>query len=186
MNKKIIALSVLIAILFVGSIAGTIFYYNGVVNNRDSRITNLNREITTLNSQISTLTEQVANLASAYLVTALGMTEIKEPAPYSYLIVEGSVTNIGLSTAYNAGLHVVAYTSTGILEINMTVPLDGGNVVFGANATISHWLPFPSYDLGSLQLGNLGSNQTDTVDLNIFHAGTVSNYTLTPVWTNSP
>ena len=32
MNKKIIAISVLIAILFVGAIAGTIFYYNSVVN----------------------------------------------------------------------------------------------------------------------------------------------------------
>ena len=38
MNKKIIAVSVLIAVLFVSAIAGTIFYYNGVINNRNSKI----------------------------------------------------------------------------------------------------------------------------------------------------
>ena len=35
MNKKIIiAVSVLIAVLFVSAIAGTIVYYNGVVNQK--------------------------------------------------------------------------------------------------------------------------------------------------------
>jgi len=34
MNKKIIAASVLIAVLFVSAIAGTIFYYNDVLNQK--------------------------------------------------------------------------------------------------------------------------------------------------------
>ncbi len=49
-NKKTIAIAVLIAILFVSAIAGTIFYYNGVVNkavnNKNSQIASLNNEIT--------------------------------------------------------------------------------------------------------------------------------------------
>ena len=38
----------------------------------------------------------------------------------------------------------------------------------------------------STQLGSLGSNQTATIELGIFHEGTVTNWTATPVWTNSP
>ena len=59
MNKKIISLSVLIvAILFVGAI----FYYNGVVNDKNSQIILLNQIIAEENSQISNLTAQVSNL----------------------------------------------------------------------------------------------------------------------------
>ena len=42
MNKKIIAISFLIAVLFVSAIAGTVFYYNCVVNDRNSKIDSLN------------------------------------------------------------------------------------------------------------------------------------------------
>lgn len=68
-NKKIIAISVLIAVLFVSAIAETISYYNGVVNRENStiaslstQIANQNNEITNLNSQIANLTSQVSNL----------------------------------------------------------------------------------------------------------------------------
>jgi cell division protein FtsL len=56
MNKKIVALSFLIiAILFVSAIAGTILYYNGVVNDKNSHIASLNNQMGNLNSQISNL-----------------------------------------------------------------------------------------------------------------------------------
>ena len=42
MNKKVMAIAVLIAVLFVSAIAGTIFYYNDVVNDRNSKIASLN------------------------------------------------------------------------------------------------------------------------------------------------
>ena len=58
MNKKIIAISFLIAILFVG----TIFYYNGELNGKNSKTASLNNQIAKLNSQISNLTAQVSNL----------------------------------------------------------------------------------------------------------------------------
>jgi len=36
-----------------------------------------------------------------------------------------------------------------------------------------------------LQLGSLFSEQTAIIEIGIFHDGTVSNWTVTPVWTNS-
>jgi hypothetical protein len=62
MNKKIIAITILIAILFVSAIAGTIFYYNGVATDRNSKIASLNNQIAKLNSKISNLTAQINNL----------------------------------------------------------------------------------------------------------------------------
>jgi hypothetical protein len=184
MNKKIIiAISVLvIAILFVG----TIFYYNS--------------EIANLNSQISNLKGQIQNLTSANLTTALSITEIPYiqfpfggpppdnlPTPPNNLYINGSVSNMGGGIAFNAGLHVVAYAANGTLEVNMTVPLVNGATVFGTDdatdAFVSNY--YKDY-AGSLELGYLKSGQTVTFDLSFYHEGTASNWTATPVWTNSP
>ena len=66
----------------------------------------------------------------------------------------------------------------------MTVPLNGGT--FGTNAEINSYLEKNNGGVSSLQLGLLYSGQTATIDLNIFHEGYVTNWTVTPVWTNSP
>jgi hypothetical protein len=91
MNKKIIiAIAVLIvAVLFVSSIAGTIVYYNN--------------KISKLNSQISKLNGIIANFPTAHLVASLGITEIlgnesnemgtPTPVPFNYLYITGSVNN---------------------------------------------------------------------------------------------
>ena len=115
MGIKSKAVSVLVvAILVVSAIAGTIFYYNGVVSDGNSEIalmksnianlineiTNLNNEIinqsseiANLNSQISNLQGQLANLndqatklISANLVTALGITEIPINSSYNEVL----------------------------------------------------------------------------------------------------
>jgi hypothetical protein len=204
MNKKIIAISVLIAILFVSAIAGTIIYCNGVINDGNSKIASLNGQIANLDSKVSNLKGQVANLSSqiinlygsANLVTALGVTEVPYNSPnnfpspllYNHLFIAGSVTNTGTGTAYNAGLHVVAYEANGKVEVNMTVPLvgnvnvTGGEItdfapVFGTDAATQ------IYGNDSLQLGNLYGGQTVSISLGIFHEGTVTNWTITPVWT---
>lgn len=57
-NKSKVISATVIAILFVSAISGTVFYYNGVVNDRDSKIALLNTQIAKLNSQISNLTSQ--------------------------------------------------------------------------------------------------------------------------------
>ena len=181
MNKKIIiAIAVLIvAILFVSAIAETVFYYNNKISN--------------LNSQISKLNAVIANFPTAHLVASLGIIEIlgnesnemgyPTPIPYNYLYITGSVNNTGEGAALNVGLHVVAYNATGTLEINMTVPLNGG--IYGTdNATNTFVLK--NYGSSSRTLGVLDGEQIAYIGISILHEGTVSNWTVTPVWTNYP
>jgi len=188
MNKKIIAISVLIAVLFVSAIAGTIFYYNNKVSNLNSQISNLKSQLT-----------QLKSLTSAQLVASLSITEIlgndstsggkPTPIPYNYLYISGGVRNIGEGNAYNAGLHVVAYTADGTLEIDITVPLSGGiyGTDSGTNAyVLKTWGGGGSnMELGIVYTENIASlDNPDTIS--ILHEGTVANWTVTPVWTNSP
>jgi len=194
MNKKIIAVSVLIAVLFVSSIAGTIFYYNGVVNDRNSKIVSLNNQVTNLthettnqNNEIANLTSQIENLTNPYIETQLGVTNIGGTSPYAAganywrLFIQGSAFNIGNSTAYNAGLKVIAYSDTGVLEINMTVPFVNG-YNYGTTSAIVSSLG----TLGPLQLGNLKGEQYAIINLNIYYESVVATWTVTPVWTNTP
>jgi hypothetical protein len=86
MNKKIISLSVLIVvILFVGAI----FYYNGVVNDKNSQIILLNQIIAEENSQISNLTAQVSNL--------LNMTRTNENITFTNF----NSYSLGIGNSYN-------------------------------------------------------------------------------------
>jgi len=203
MNKKTIVIYALIAILF----AGTIFYYRWVINDGNSQITSLNSQITNHNNEIAKQKNEISNLTaqilslegqaakisyltSANLVTSLGITEVlgsssinmgvSTPVPFNYLFIEGSVTNLGKGTAYYVGLHVVAYSANGTLEINMTVPLDEF-ASFGSDNATDAYLNASS----SPTLGTLYSEQTANVYVNIFHEGTVSTWTVTAVWTNS-
>lgn len=210
-RKAVSTSTLMVAILLVSVIAGAAFYYYGPLNSEISKITSLNHEIASLNNEIANLTSQISNLkdqeadlgshaaklTSAYLVTALGITEIPgnsssemdgyelTPVPYNYLIIQGSVTNTGKGTAFNAGLKVVAYSNNGTLEINMTVPLaDYAN--FGTDNATENFVS-SNYGSSSLALGVLNSGQTANVNLNIFHEDTVTNWTVTPVWwTYSP
>jgi hypothetical protein len=194
MNKKIIAIAVLVvAILFVSTIAGTIFYYNSVLNDKNSQIALLNSQVANQNNEIANLNNQItnsssqANLTPPNLATALGATEIASN-PYNRLWISGSVTNTGADTAFKAGLHVVAYAANGTLEVSITVPLNNNDVVnFGTDAAtdasgyVGNGDNHPSFFLVSL-----GGGGTAVIGINIFHEGTVSNWTITPVWTNIP
>lgn len=213
MDKKIvIAVTVLtVAVLFISTFAGIVLYYNTALSDKDSKITSLNNEITNLTSQISNLTSEVKNLTSANLVAVLNVTE--EPnnsdlvqmfpnmpvtsIPYNSLWINGSIINTGHVMAYNAGLNVTAYTSDGTLEINMTVPFVI-NAVYGTDkATDDLILNNPRLtvgndngnlhfgQIGSLQLGSLAIEQTHSIFLSIYHEGIVTNWTVTPVWTNT-
>lgn len=193
MNKKtVIFVTVLIAILFVSAMAGTIVYYNSAVNDKDyKKTTLLNNQTANQNTKITNLTAQVANLISANLVTALGITEISNTSSisrsFNRLYIEGSVTNRGPETAFDAGLYVVAYSKDGTLEINMTVPLTTyGLGEFGTNVAIYSYLySFDPYCTPSPKFGNLPSGQSVNVNLDIYHEGTVTNWTVTPTWKNT-
>lgn len=192
-NKSKVISAIVIAILFVSVISGTVFYYNG-------RIANLNSEILKLKGEI-------ANFPTPNLTATLGIAEIlgnessymgglaPTPIQYNYLYITGYVNNTGEGTAYNAGLHVVACDATGQLQINMTVPFGG---IFGTdNSTDAFVLQnYGSYNPVlqvytsnySSKLGIIDGEQTAYINdaISILHEGKVANWTITPVWTNTP
>ena len=119
---------------------------------------------------------------SAHIVSFLNITEFSSPPP-NLLNISGNVSNTGETTAYNAGLHVVAYTAIGTLEINVTVPLaydETFNQDFGTGAVGGGLIG------GSYSVTTLDSGQTAQIFLDIYHEGIVTNWTVTPVWTNTP
>lgn len=141
----------------------------------------LNANVSGLKDQISSLNSQLTSLTTASLVANL---TIGDASGYQYkdMYIEGSVRNNGLGTAYNAGLSVVAYSPEGILRINMTVPLViGAFGIDNATSAVAATLPWQKI---SLQLGNVGTGVTVPVSIGIFHYDAVSNWTVTPVWTN--
>ncbi len=201
-KKRLVITSLLVALLFVSAIAGTVAYYNDKMAN--------------LNSQVSELKAVIANLSTRNMTASLGIAEllgnestymggyVATPIPYNYLYITGSIRNVGNATAYNVGLHVIAFDATGALEINMTVPLDG---IFGIdNATRTFVLEhygYGNYDPANHTYSNHYSSRlweivdgNQTVDiggapdyygsLSIINEGIVTNWTVTPVWTDAP
>ncbi len=204
----------IIAVLIVSAIAGTILFDNK--GTYDKSLVNINPQTKTTNGQSlaqeeAPPTELSAILNETVVKNNLVLVTIPPETPvynvqYDSLWINGSVTNIGQASAVNAGLHVEAYAEDGSLEINMIVPL--ANAVYGTDShTISFISNFADYSLtlngivigdyapsGSLPLGHTGSlifgsldpGQTVSITLAIYHEGTVSNWTVTPVWTNPP
>lgn len=189
--------SVVIVVLFLATISGTILYYQNVLDDRDStisalesQVSNQTDEIADYQSQVSGLENQLASLTSINIVTALGIKEIGNlsgsvAAPNSYyrLFVSGLVTNEGNGTAFNAGLHVVAYDKDAILQINMTVPLIAGSTL--ANFTTVVKID-GSYGNPPLHFANLAGGETTRVEFNIYHKGQLANWTVTPIYSRYP
>ena len=138
-NKNLITF-ILIAIVLIAVAVGIFFYYNNSVTRQNAKISSLNaqavlqqKEITNLTNQIQRYCNEVANLTINITITqASGNTNPlalnliahgSYVSNYSSFFIIGSVTNTGNMTAYNAGLQVMAYSASGSLEINMTVPL---------------------------------------------------------------
>jgi hypothetical protein len=177
-NIRKVIIILIITVLFVSALAVTIVNYNGILNNKNSeiallqsQISNQNIEIVNLSNQISDLNSQITNLSPANLTASLVIGDS------AYLLnIEGSVTNTDKGTAYNAGLHVVAYTANGKLEINATVPLTSQTFLD----------PFRTWTGGGSSVTSLSGGQIAYIRLNIYHEGVVNNWTVTPVWTNTP
>jgi hypothetical protein len=203
----------IIAVLIVSAIAGTILFDNK--GTYDKSLININPQTTTSNDQsvaqeATPPTELSAILNETVVKNNLVLVTIPPETPvyniqYDSLWINGSVTNEGQTSAINAGLHVEAYAADGSIKINMTIPI--ANAVYGTDSqTIAFISHFPDYALtlngivigdyapsgslplghtGSPELGSLDSGQTVSVTLAIYHEGTVSNWTVTPVWTNT-
>jgi hypothetical protein len=132
--------ALIVAMLFVSAIAGTAIYYNTTLNNSNSKIASLESQISNQNKEIANLTNQIAvqpDLSKPHVITDLGVTELETDwGPSWRLFIQGSAYNMGNSTAYNAGLKVEAYSGTGVLEINMTVPFVSG-YNYGTDSSIT-------------------------------------------------
>ena len=96
------AVFVAVAALLAGVLAGTVTYYNSVLENKNSKIASLNTKIANPTSQVTNLTaktSQIRNLTSANLVTVIGVAEVVNTSSvsraYNRLYIEGSVTNDG-------------------------------------------------------------------------------------------
>ncbi len=83
-------------------------------------------------------------------------------------MIEGTVTNMGLGTAHNAGLHVDAVAITGEVVINMTVPIVAGSYVFGGNQ-------------GHSGLYDLGSKESGSAQIALYHKGIIATWNVTRV-----
>jgi hypothetical protein len=95
------------------------------------------------------------------------------------LFIVGSVTNTSGGVTYNAGLNIVAYTVDSALEIDMIVPLSGVGAGYDSS----------TYSGSHPQLSTLFSGyntNSASIAVAIHTQNLVSNWTLAPVWTNSP
>ena len=182
MNKVRIAIvALIIAALFVSSVAEVILFYN-------RKMVSLNNQISDLKGQVSHLT----TLMSANLETELNVTHaqafttdlsgtVKTYLPFNCLSIYGTVINKGEGTAFQAGLQIIG-NSNGVVEVNMTVPLVNGGF-YGTDARTEEFVP--NGGNSPTQLGSLVSGQTATVDLSVYYECSVTNWTVTPAWTNT-
>ena len=202
-DPKIFVVTLVFAIIFAGVLSSyfyVIIFQDYKIGSFTSQEQNLNNEIENLTNQIPSLQEQTTNFTAAYLAsgfkanlaTALQGNEIvtsdfaaTQSIPFNYFYISGTVTNTGNGTAFEAGLQVIAYDIyNNTRDIDLTLPLGG---TFGTDSNTNAYITnIYSGIMPSLQLGSLGSGETKTVNIQIFHEGTVSNWTITPVWTNTP
>lgn len=195
-SKRKAASVLAITILLCAFVATTIYLttreaadqtHGSIVNEQ----ANLQAQISSLKKQLANLTEIINNLTSANLVASLETHEmlgakstymgglVANPLLYNYVWIEGSVANTAKGNAYKAGLQIVGYTDDGILAVNLTVPFTGST--FGTdNATNAFVLE--TYGNSSLVLQTLDGDQRTNVNLNIFHEGLISNWSVTPVY----
>ena len=155
--KKTAVTVALLSAILISVLSGAVYYLDHSLANDNAKIASLNGqiasqriEIANLTSQLADFQAQAANLTADLGVVELNATVAPKPLSYNALFIKGTVFNAGNMSAYNVGLKVVAYSSDGTLEINMTAPLVhgrdfsndppyGGTVFFGTDkATLAY------------------------------------------------
>jgi len=175
-TSAIIAVLV-VALIGVASLIYTVYIpqvdqQNSEIIEKNHQIEDLNATINSLNNQVKDLQDQLSKY-TASLTTALGVKElIDNNTNAHYLYIRGYVTNVGITVAYNAGLHVVGYSANHEVLINMTSALDGGTYQNGFTSANG--------------LSQLYPTQSQNTMLSIYHSGTVVSWDIVAVWTNSP
>ena len=149
---------------------------DAVIAEQSQQIDSLNDTIADLNGQITDLQGQLSDLRQQYtanLVTALGAKDLTSNETLAlHFYITGTVTNTGVTAAYNAGLHIVGFGSNREVLIDLTSPIG----VY----TYQNGFSTPA------QLSTLYPTQTLSVVIAIYHSGSVVDWDITPVWTNQP
>jgi len=185
--SKLVIATMALAFLIV--VAGTTAYFNNILSQKDAKIASLESQIPHLNQQLLGIENQINNLTAPNLVATLATQEIWKfsqeylggpnyTVPFDFVQISGTVTNTGGGTAYDTGLRVIGYDMNGVLVTNVTVPLGSG--FFGSDNSTNQYA-----DISSLA-NTLSSGQIATIKENVMHEGIAYNWTVTPVWTNSP
>ena len=179
MGKAVKLVALLVVAILLVTLLVTILYYNSLVNEKNSKISNLE----------SQSTPELSNTPTANIITALGITE-SPPSQvsynglngmYSHLWITGSLFNSGLGMAKGVGLQVLAFDKSNKILMNATVPIMPNTMVV-SYAQISHSNSGPP-----TMHSNIFSQQNVTVSLAIFHEGTFPNstrYEAIPIYTN--
>lgn len=114
MDKKIITISVLIAVLFVSTI-GIAVYYTGIVNDKNTQITSMNTQIASLNTQITSLNSQINSLNSK-------ITQLTNPN----VVLSGSIQEYNASEITFTSTTSSIQTSTAVYNNQYSVSLLNG------------------------------------------------------------
>jgi len=191
---------IVLCVILIVALAGLVAYYapmmnakNDEISSQNVQINNLKTNVTRLNSRIAQLSSQIANfsnqitnlngtinnISTTDIITKLGATDIlgNSTTP-NYLLITGTVSYEGESSAYNAGLHIIGLSATDTPVINMTIPI--------VSANIQNPIIYQNAFITGISLSTLYPNQSVSMAAIIYHAGTVTNYTINPVWTTIP
>ncbi len=113
-NKIVIGLGVLLAIIAIAFV-GTIISYNGTVQNKDRQISLLNTQISDLQDQVTSLQAQVTNL----------QTQL-DNLQYTQVQVSGTITIIQDGTIYFNSMDGKVQTSSPFTAGRYSATLVGG------------------------------------------------------------
>lgn len=170
MSKVVKSTAVLVVAVLLTSLIVTTLYYNGLVNDSDSKISALESQIDNLNNELANQSGQVN--VRANVVTGLGISDVpadpnsgdSTARQYSHLWITGWVSNNGLAMAKNVGLIILAYDQSGKVLLNQTMPVMDSAIVY--STSIIHNSPAPP-NLHTTIL----SQQNMTVIMGIYHEG---------------
>ncbi|MCW4000258.1 MAG: hypothetical protein NWE93_08455 [Candidatus Bathyarchaeota archaeon] len=132
----------------------------------------MNQTIGDLEGQVEDLQGQLQSLRERYtanLVTALGVADVaSNDSSLRHLFIQGTVMNTGVVAAANAGLHVKGYGASHEVLIDLTTSLDS----------------YATYQNGfasAQSLSTLYPTQIQTINIAIYHEGTVVDWSITPL-----
>jgi TolA-binding protein len=143
---------------------------------QDQQITHLNQTIVDLNEQVEDLQGQLQTLRERYtanIITALGVKDMaSDDSSLRHLFIQGTVSNTGVVAAINAGLQIKGYGSNHEVLIDLTTSFDS----------------YATYQDGftsTKSLATLAPTQSQSINIAIYHQGTVVDWTITPVYNDA-